>query len=134
MLVLSESIPILTGVVVFLAALHLWLSRGSKVAISVPPGPKPIPILGNLNDIPGKEPWFLVTKLAKQYGKVSRTWQCQWESLNLVLTLHTSGDVVYMHFLGRGVVFLNSVEAVYDLLDKRGSIYSDRPTSIMAEL
>jgi hypothetical protein len=51
-----------------------------------------------------------------------------------VLTLYTSGDVVYMHFLGRGVVFLNSVEAAYDLLDKRGSIYSDRPESVMGEL
>jgi len=73
MLVLSESIPILTGVVGFLAVLHLWLSRRSKAAIAVPPGPKPIPILGNLNDIPGKEPWFLAAKLAKQYGKVLRT-------------------------------------------------------------
>jgi hypothetical protein len=72
MLVLSESIPFLTGIIGFLAALYLWLSRRSN-AISVPPGPKPIPILGNLNHIPGKEPWFLATKLAKQYGKVSRT-------------------------------------------------------------
>jgi hypothetical protein len=72
MLVLSESIPILTGIIGFLAALYLWLNRRSN-AISVPPGPKPIPILGNLNDLPGKEPWFLAAKLAKQYGEGSRT-------------------------------------------------------------
>lgn len=41
------------------------------------------------------------------------------------------GDVNYLHILGQGLVFLNSPEAVFDLLDKRGSIYSDKPHMMM---
>jgi hypothetical protein len=43
-----------------------------------------------------------------------------------------TGDVVYLHVLGQGLVFLNSPEAAFDLLDKRGSIYSDKPSLVMA--
>jgi len=42
------------------------------------------------------------------------------------------GDVVYLHLLGVGLVFLNSPDAASDLLDKRGSIYSDKPAFVMA--
>jgi hypothetical protein len=41
------------------------------------------------------------------------------------------GNVVYLHVVGQGLVFLNSPEAVFDLLDKRGSIYSDKPQLVM---
>ena len=43
-----------------------------------------------------------------------------------------TGDVVYLHVLGISLVFINSVEATSDLLDKRGSIYSDKPSLVMA--
>ncbi|KAG6831353.1 hypothetical protein H0H87_005498 [Tephrocybe sp. NHM501043] len=43
-----------------------------------------------------------------------------------------TGDVVYLHVLGQGLVFLNSPEAAFELLDKRGSIYSDKPSLVMA--
>jgi hypothetical protein len=43
-----------------------------------------------------------------------------------------TGDVVYLHVLGQGLVFLNSPEAADDLLDKRGAIYSDKPKLVMA--
>lgn len=45
--------------------------------------------------------------------------------------LTNQGDVVYTHVLGQGLVFLNSLEAASDLLDKRGSIYSDKPQLVM---
>jgi hypothetical protein len=37
------------------------------------------------------------------------------------------GDVIYFNALGKSIVVLNSVEAAVELLDKRSSIYSDRP-------
>lgn len=42
------------------------------------------------------------------------------------------GDVVYLHVFGLGLVFLNSPDAAFDLLDKRGSVYSDKPALVMA--
>jgi hypothetical protein len=43
-----------------------------------------------------------------------------------------AGDVVYLHVFGQGIVFLNSVDAVNELMDKRGAIYSDRVPMVMA--
>lgn len=44
------------------------------------------------------------------------------------------GDVIHLHFLGRSVIVLNSVEAAVDLLEKRSNNYSDRPRFVMFEL
>ena len=41
------------------------------------------------------------------------------------------GKVVYTHAFGQGLVFLNTAEACADLLDKRGTIYSDKPHLVM---
>lgn len=41
------------------------------------------------------------------------------------------GRVTYLHVFGQGLVFLNTPEAAFDLLDKRGVIYSDKPHLIM---
>jgi hypothetical protein len=38
-----------------------------------------------------------------------------------------TGSVCYLHILGQGLVFLNTPDAVFDLMDKRGAIYSDKP-------
>ncbi|KXN89936.1 O-methylsterigmatocystin oxidoreductase [Leucoagaricus sp. SymC.cos] len=41
------------------------------------------------------------------------------------------GDVIYIRLLGNPMLVLNSVQAVNDLLDKRGHIYSSRPVRPM---
>ena len=42
------------------------------------------------------------------------------------------GSVVYLHILGQGLVFLNTHEAVYDLMEKRSDIYSDKPQLVLS--
>ena len=56
---------------------------------------------------------------------------CQLFSLQFRDRPRDTGDVVYLHVFGQGLVFLNSPEAAFNLLDKRGSIYSDRPQQVM---
>lgn len=46
-------------------------------------------------------------------------------------THESSGDVVYLEVFGSPIVMLNN-RAAMDLLDKRGSLYSDRPHFPMA--
>jgi hypothetical protein len=41
------------------------------------------------------------------------------------------GDVVYVNLLGQPVLLLGSYEATMDLLEHRGTIYSDRMQSMM---
>ncbi|KAI0826682.1 hypothetical protein BC628DRAFT_251530 [Trametes gibbosa] len=93
----------------FAVNLILWLrSRGKQLQGLLPPGPKPQPIVGNVFDFTLKEFWLRVTTWAEEYG-----------------------DVIYLKIFNENLVFLNSVEAASDLLEKRGSIYSDRPQTTM---
>ena len=41
------------------------------------------------------------------------------------------GDVIHVHILGHHMVVLNSLRAAQDLLERRGSIYSDRPRFVL---
>lgn len=47
---------------------------------------------------------------------------------------HVLGDVLYLSVLGKSIVILNSEEAAVELLDKRSSLYSDRPRFPMQDL
>jgi hypothetical protein len=42
------------------------------------------------------------------------------------------GDVIYLNAAGQPVVVLNSHKVAMDLLDRRATIYSDRPHNIVA--
>ncbi|KAF8954901.1 cytochrome P450, partial [Flammula alnicola] len=66
------------------------------------------PLLGNLLDMPRFHPWNTFLEWKKHYG-----------------------DVVYVDVLGNGILILNTMEAVNDLLVKRAGVYSDRPTFVM---
>ena len=41
------------------------------------------------------------------------------------------GDVVYLHLFGQGLVFLSSPAAVFELMERRNVIYSDRAPLVM---
>ena len=52
-------------------SLHLWQSKrgkGSPVNNPLPPGPPPLPILGNILDVDKNEPWKSFTDFGKKYG------------------------------------------------------------------
>ena len=50
------------------------------------------------------------------------------------MKLYATGDVMFLHLLGKPVVILSSENVARDLLDKRSSIYSDRPRIALWEL
>jgi len=100
---------IFAGVVSLLVTLFIWLRKSKVSKPSLPPGPKPVPLLGNVRDLTSKELWLVATKWAEDHG-----------------------DVCYLHIAGQGLVFLSSPEAVAELMEKRGSIYSDKPHLVMA--
>lgn len=58
---------LLVGVFVALA-LYAWSRSNKATKGPVPPGPKPLPVLGNLLDLTAKELWLRVTGWAHQYG------------------------------------------------------------------
>ncbi|KAJ7631344.1 cytochrome P450 [Mycena polygramma] len=88
--------------------LAVSFTRRCKAA-PFPPGPKRKPLIGNLLDVPFTNPWATFETWRQKYG-----------------------DIVYLEVLGNSIVVLNSMTAVTDLLEKRASNYSHRPTFTMS--
>ncbi|KAK0484843.1 cytochrome P450 [Armillaria novae-zelandiae] len=82
------------------------LSNGTKTRKALlPPGPKELPLIGNLLDMPTEKEWLTFAKWGERYG-----------------------DIATVAFFGQRLIVLNSEKIAVDLLDKKSSIYSDRPT------
>ncbi|KAH9174424.1 cytochrome P450 [Lactarius sanguifluus] len=95
---------------IIMASLFLYLSfafrdHRRRRGLPYPPGPKPWPIIGNLLDSPKQSPWVAYAEMSKQHG-----------------------DILYLQVFGQSVVVLCSPSVVKDLFEKRGDIYSDRPS------
>ncbi|KAF8960408.1 cytochrome P450 [Flammula alnicola] len=73
--------------------------------LPLPPGPKGLPLIGNLRDMPtnGFE-WYTYHKWSKELGT----------------------DILHLNVAGTSLIVLDTAEAVTDLLEKRSSIYSGR--------
>jgi hypothetical protein len=100
--------PYLAGVVAAALVFSVLKQQTSRRSLPLPPGPKPLPLIGNLLDIPKSMVWLTYQTWSKRYG-----------------------DIVYVEALGQRIVILGSATAVNDLMERRGSIYSDRPRAIM---
>ncbi|KAF5374224.1 hypothetical protein D9758_004661 [Tetrapyrgos nigripes] len=76
---------------------------------NLPPGPKGLPVLGNVFQLPQTLQFLRFAEWKEEFGPIF--------SLNLA---------------GQTVVVLNSHKVAADLLDRRSTMYSDRPRFIMA--
>lgn len=74
-----------------------------------PPGPRGLPLVGNIQDIPHVKPWLTFAEWGKKYG-----------------------DISHINVLGQHIFVLNSVNIAVEMLDKKSSIYSDRPVVPMS--
>jgi len=90
-----------------------------------PPGPKGLPILGNVLDIDMNEPHVTYTEWGKTYGLYFRSTSC----LTWLHAYICEGDIVYSRILGQDFVIVNSESIARILADQRSSNYSDRPHS-----
>jgi hypothetical protein len=100
--------PYLAGTVAGLLVLGALKRRAARRSLPLPPGPKPLPLIGNLLDIPNNMEWLTYQAWNERYG-----------------------DVVYVEALGQKIVILGSATAVNDLMERRSAVYSDRAQPLM---
>ncbi|KAI9445986.1 cytochrome P450 [Lactarius indigo] len=101
----------LLAVVAGFSGLALLVLRASKRHLPYPPGPRRLPVVGNLFSMPSQEEWLTYKKWSETLGS----------------------DVIHVDVMGSHIVILNSIKAANELLEKRSSIYSDRPHLVVLQ-
>ncbi|KAI1631079.1 cytochrome P450 [Biscogniauxia mediterranea] len=98
-----------TSIVVLLLLLYLAFFTFSGSSKNLPPGPKRLPIIGNLHQKPAHSRWLHYYNWAKEYG-----------------------PIMYLNMAGQSIIVLSTNQAAQDLLAKKGAQYAHRPRLIMA--
>jgi hypothetical protein len=115
----SDYLAILAALVLT-AFIRIRMKKHSRLPL--PPGPKKLPLLGNLFDLPTSHEWLTYAKLCKEYGMYGGL------ELFTQLLIRRSQDsnIIHLGALGLDFVILDSFDDAVELLEKRSSIYSDR--------
>ncbi|KAG1815024.1 cytochrome P450 [Suillus subaureus] len=101
------TLTVVTLLYLCLTGIGVYLMKqvfAKKNHASYPPGPRGLPLVGNIQDIPHVKPWLTFAEWGKKYG-----------------------DISHINVLGQHIFVLNSVKTAMEMLDKKSSIYSDRP-------
>ncbi|PCH34387.1 cytochrome P450 [Wolfiporia cocos MD-104 SS10] len=101
------------GCAIALFLLCLYLHRrwpGYQHSMPLPPGPSPLPLIGNVHQLPKHYLYTAFMKWANDYG-----------------------GIFYLRIFQKKVIVLSSAQAVRDLLDGRSMRYSDRPQFILVQ-
>lgn len=95
---------VVLGLAAWYISLHATSAKAKRVGAVLAPGPKRLPLVGNLFNFPRGGWYEAFTQWADDYG-----------------------DIIYINLAGVPMIVLNSFEAIHELTDKRMNIHSGRP-------
>lgn len=111
----------ITSMAVFLLTFALYRRYTVyRRQLRLPPGPKGIPIFGNIYNMPKSFEWLAYDKWSRQYGMPMVFTSCSETDFFI------DSDLIYLNFSGTPVVVVHSLQAATDLFEKRSALYSDR--------
>lgn len=102
------------------------MQRERNPPLPYPPGPKGEFLFGNARQMPENSQWLAFANWGKKYGEHNF-----YLTPQLALTIN-SGGYVFCRVFNAPYLILNDAKSAMDLLDRRSTIYSDRPVSVMA--
>jgi len=112
-------------ITLILRRVFLWRKVNPR-NLPYPPGPRPLPVIGNLLDLARGNEAAAYSELARKYGKI-----CNYSIIPARTILSCIGGLVFLSIFGKKVLFVNSFHIANELFDKRSTNYSDRPYSPM---
>ncbi|KAJ7263551.1 cytochrome P450 [Mycena rebaudengoi] len=92
---------ILCASLAFGAVFYYARSRRNRSTLPLPPGPRKLPLVGNLLEIPADLAWEKYMEWSKEYNS----------------------DTIHLNLAGQSVIVLSSLEATEALLEKRSALY-----------
>ncbi|KAK5129958.1 hypothetical protein LTR08_002675 [Meristemomyces frigidus] len=100
--------PLLVAFSVLVVIPAVVLAHDLLQWLRLPPGPTPLPFIGNQLDIPKSRPWVQFEQWSKQYGPIFTLW------------------------IGRKpTLIISDPQVAVDLMEKRSNKYSSRPRMVM---
>lgn len=126
----AQSLALTLAAIIVVDILFVLYTRRPAHSLPYPPGPKGEFFFGNARQMPAKAQWTTFAKWGEQYGEAALRLH-RGKLADRPRCAH-SGGIVFMRIFRAPFLIINSAIAASDLLDKRSTIYSDRPMSIMA--
>jgi len=114
-----DALAVLVALLGLLVIHHVNYKRSMA---PLPPGPKKLPLLGNLFNVPRTDPHMAYRNWSRQFGTTILVISLPLETLMCSL----GSDIIHLAIPGQNIIVLDSATAAIDLLEKKSSIYSSR--------
>ena len=95
--------------ILLIVGFYRYRCFNQRNTLPLPPGPTPLPVIGNLHQFRGGEPWKILDKWHEKYG-----------------------PLITIRFGQRTAIVIGSNKIAHDMLDTRSALYSSRPRLILA--
>ncbi|TFY51509.1 hypothetical protein EVG20_g10968, partial [Dentipellis fragilis] len=115
--------PIAIACVALAVSSYLYFSR--TTTFRKPPGPRPMPLIGNMLQMPSGREWIQFTEWYKQYES---------DSISVLTGLdprQPTGPIFYLNLLGKNVFVINTHRVAEQVLEKNINSYAHRPLDMV---
>ena len=118
--------------ILYIRSMLRWKARSR--GCPVPPGPTPLPIVGNMFNTPKYKTWVAFRKLSALYG-MSVCPACEvYENRSIFVFVLSPGNIIHFRILGQSIMVLGSPDVITEFLEKHSANTSNRVQTPLIDL